>query len=100
MNWNNFNALAKKYPKIPLYILESFLFYRDQGRDLGQFGEAVISDNLREAFRRADDDCIKAMDEIMTMLENDFPAGSHGSFRMYQQWRDIGGLVGMMSSSQ
>jgi hypothetical protein len=92
MTWKNYEELHKKYPSIPCHILESLVFYRDEGRYLGQFGESVVSNRLFEAYANADDSLIAAMHEIIKMLVNDFPGECSGSYSHYTQWRGHRGL--------
>ncbi len=63
---------------VDLYIL--------RGVPTGSFLEAVISNDLREAMARADEDSRAALFGLVSYLHNDCPGGCWGSPERYRDW--------------
>ena len=67
-------------------ILESLLRYESKGIPTGDFLRAVLSNNLTEAFGRADDDNRATLFEIVAFAYNDMNAECWGSPEKYVAW--------------
>jgi hypothetical protein len=52
----------------------------------GSFGEAVLTNDLQEAFACADDDNIAAMHSIVAYVYNKIPGACHGSVERFRDW--------------
>tara|TARA_R110000824_G_scaffold41446_6_gene123337 strand:+ start:5619 stop:5861 length:243 start_codon:yes stop_codon:yes gene_type:complete len=66
--------------------------YVEHGVPPGGFLTAVLSDNLMDAFSRADNANAAAMKEWTMWMYNDAPTGCWGSPNIVQGWIDRGGL--------
>jgi len=64
------------------------------GQPCGHFVTAVLENNLREAFMRADENSEAAMREIVMYCYNEIPSPSWGSKEKVDEWRVMGGLEG------
>ena len=72
--------------KVPEHILPSIIAYVKQGRPVGGFLNAVLSNNLLESFKRADDiNCIHMFD-IVNYLYNEAPSTCWGSPEKVEIW--------------
>jgi hypothetical protein len=56
---------------------------------VGSFLTAVLSNNLRESFARADEDNLKDMFEIVSYCYNKIPSHCWGSPEKVQQWLEM-----------
>lgn len=74
------------YTKIPESTMETLSAYINYGRPVGGFCEAVLCNDLREAFGRADEWNRAAMFEIVCWLYNFAPCGCWGSKKNYEAW--------------
>lgn len=71
---------------IPAYMVGAVKRYILQGIPPGSFLTAVISNDLREAFARADDDNATAMQGWVRFFYNYAPSGCWGSPERYSNW--------------
>lgn len=71
---------------IPAYMVGAAKRYILQGIPPGSFLTAVISNDLREAFARADDDNAAAMHGWVRFFFNYAPSGCWGSPERYSNW--------------
>lgn len=74
------------YEDIPAHILESIDAYAAEGRPVGHFLEAVLSNDLYEAVKRADAACLKALNLIVMYVTNKFTSTCYGSPERYKEW--------------
>jgi len=95
MEFKTVEELETKYPKIPYHMLISVIAYRDYGRYVGGFLEALLSNDLMKAIERADDDNICALADYGKLLHNDMPSDSYGSQGRYKAWIKHRGLKGV-----
>ena len=58
----------------------------------GHFLEAVICNDLRGAFARADEENKPRLEDYLALLYNDVPAPAWGSHKNYVAWLERGGL--------
>jgi len=81
--------------QIPENTLETIERYVQRGIHTGDFLQAVISNNLREAIGRADHGNLWALKQIVQVFHNYCPGECWGSFNAYKAWIDRGGLQGI-----
>lgn len=74
------------YSLIPESTMESLLAYKETGRPTGDFVRAVLENNLKEAFARADDNNIRAMFHTVSWLYNEMPSGAWGNEQRVRNW--------------
>jgi hypothetical protein len=71
---------------IPEYMHQGLLDYVRHGLAPGHFLWAVLSNDLMEAFGRADPNNRDAMQSYVMFLYNIMPGGSHGSDEKVMRW--------------
>lgn len=71
---------------IPPLILESLTRYVEIGCPVGDFLQAVIANDLVEAFSRADHHSTDAMAAIVGFVYNELPSNCWGSRAVYRAW--------------
>lgn len=71
---------------IPGYTLDSLIRYAERGVPTGGFLEAVLSNDLMDALRRADDRNRAALGAICRFVQTEMPADCHGSRQRFQDW--------------
>lgn len=74
------------YRSIPDYTMEALQRYVDHHIPTGGFLEAVITNNLREAVGRADENNMRALPEIVAYLYNEAPVGCWGTPQAFESW--------------
>lgn len=79
---------------IPDHTHHQVIDYVIHGRAVGGFLQAVLENNLVEAFGRADGANIRSMYLYAMMLHNDLPSDCWGSKEIRQAWMKVGGLAG------
>jgi transcriptional regulator with XRE-family HTH domain len=79
---------------IPPIILESINAYVMTGRPVGGFLYAVLTNNLKESFQRADEHCELAMKWIVRYLYNRVPGSCWGTKERVADWIEKGGATG------
>lgn len=79
---------------IPPIILESINAYVMTGRPFGDFLYAVLTNDLRESFSRADEHCTAAMQWIVRYLYNRVPGSCWGTKERVAEWLEQGGAEG------
>ena len=84
------------WSKCPVdYMLGGVQRYVERGIEPGHFLRAVLSNDLKESFKRADDENTKHMREWVAFIYWELPGGCHGSPEHVKDWCLAGGLVGM-----
>lgn len=76
------------------HIKDSLDEYARTGRQLGHFLTAVLSNDLFEAFGRADEKNVATMKYIVMYIYNELPCTCHGSKEKVEKWQEAGGLEG------
>lgn len=71
---------------IPAHMMETLQAYIEYGRPTGDFLQAVISNDLREACGRADDTNFRILPAYVIYLYNNAPAACWGSRAKYEAW--------------
>jgi len=80
---------------IPEHMVDGLVRYIVQGVPPGSFLTAVLSGDLFEALRRADDINQSALVGYARFLTNYAPIGSYGSPGSVTEWIKSGGIDGM-----
>lgn len=60
----------------------------------GDFLQAVIANDLREAVGRADDENMRNLPAYVAFFYNFFPANAWGTYKKMFAWAEKGGLMG------
>jgi hypothetical protein len=71
---------------IPSHMVERLRAYIELGHPMGDFLQAVISNDLREACSRADDTNCHILPAYIVYLFNEAPAPCWGSREKYEAW--------------
>jgi len=74
------------YTQIPANMMGSLLAYTIEHQPVGDFLQAVICNDLREAFWRADDVNIEIIGVYVAWFYNEAPGLCHGSREAYRAW--------------
>ena len=83
-------------PKLaPEWVIESLTAYAQTGRPPGDFLLACLTNNLVEAFARADVNSQAALPHIVAFIYWEIPSGSWKTKEAVERWITIGGLEGM-----
>ena len=89
-----------KGEQIPDYMHSPVLLYITKGIPTGDFLRAVISNDLKTAVGRADDENIKALAAYVSFFYMNAPSGCWGSPQAYDAWLSSGGLYGSSSDGE
>jgi hypothetical protein len=97
-------ALAQQYTAggpadwklIPQRMRGAMHRYLQHGIAPGHFLTAVLSNDLREAVSRADEENMLILHDYIRFLYNYAPNGSWGSKQCFDNWLAIGGLDGLI----
>jgi len=81
--------------KVPEHIISGLVNYVIHGKPTGGFLRAVLTNDLRGAFQRADDINLQAMPEIVGAIYWETPNGCNGSPEKVDAWMAKGGLMGL-----
>lgn len=71
---------------VPPHLVEGLVAYVTQARPTGDFLQAVLENDLKEAFGRADEESARGMKAIMTWLYNCVPSVCYGSKPRVTAW--------------
>ena len=74
------------YSELPEGLASGMERYIEEGIQPGSFLTAVICNNLREAFARADDNNQKLMFDIVKWMYNEAPSHCWGSPALVLKW--------------
>lgn len=77
---------------IPPHMIGGLRRYIEDGIPPGSFLTAVLSNDLRGACERADDENRHCLFDYVSFLYNHAPTGSWGSKENFGAWCDLGGL--------
>lgn len=80
--------LRAKYPLIPELVFAALMRHRDHSQSWphGHFVNAVLENNLMEAYGRADLLSLQAIPSIVMFLANEMPGGAYGSPKRVASW--------------
>lgn len=79
---------------LPDHCRDGLLDYIDRGTPVGGFLTALLSNNLKETFARADTVNSYRVRDYVNFLYNHAPAGCWGSRERVSEWMERGGLQG------
>jgi hypothetical protein len=79
---------------IPQHCREGLRRYVEHGVPTGHFLEALLSNDLRETYARADDENGRHVRDYVMWLYNEAPCGCWGSPEKYRDWLAQGGMSG------
>ena len=85
----------EKIGMLPGHMQQSVIDYIERGYQSGSFLTALLSNDLRETFARADDINARAVREYVQYLYWYAPSGCWGSIGNVQAWQANGGLLGL-----
>ncbi len=80
------------YSRLPDYMQDGVKRYIEHGIMPSDFLQAVFSNELVEAYNRADSVNIAAMFEYAKFLYNEAPRGSWGSRKAMTEWCEHNGM--------
>ena len=80
------------YDSVPIHMRAAIQRYLEDGERCGGFLTALLSNDLTEAFARADDINLAAMHAWVRFLWNEAPIDSYGSPENFERWIERGGL--------
>ena len=83
------------YSGLPAHMQDGMRLYIERGIPPGSFQRAVLSNDLLEAFRRADDVNSHAMRSYAVFLACQAPCGCLGSQDHVKEWIARGGMEGL-----
>ncbi len=78
----------EKYPAIPDRLLEPLYGHIEHGCPTGGFLRAVLSNDLKESFGRADEESRIVLFDIVMFLYNNAPAPCWGSPEEVKAWQE------------
>jgi len=78
---------------IPHRTVEALKRHAETGGAVGGFVNAVLENNLAEAFGRADSLNKSSLEHIVSYLHNDMPSDSWGSPAKVEAWRKAKGTL-------
>ena len=81
------------YEALPEHIRAGVQRYVERGIIPGDFLQAVICNNLKESFERADDINQNRMFDIVKFFYNEVPGSCWGSKERMMKWNEKGGLL-------
>jgi hypothetical protein len=80
---------------IPEHTHIALVEYKDNGKPIGHFLTAVLTNDLFESFQRADEKNIKAMKEIVNWVYWEMPSIAWGTKEKINAWIEQGGEKGL-----
>jgi len=80
--------------KVPQHMRDGLRLYFDHGIEPGSFMTAVLCNDLRESFGRADHINRERLFDIVSFLYCDAPSSCWGSPEKVREWVGRGGLNG------
>lgn len=83
---------------LPVWMIHTLKEYVIRGVTPGNFMYAVLSNDLKEAFGRADECSASAMRTLVTFCYNEIPGNAWGSPEIVDNWVKSGGLKGQNAS--
>lgn len=92
-------SLTPDYSKLPSHIQGGARRYIEHGVKPGDFLTAVICNDLKESFGRADEINTARMFDIVDFFYNEAPAGCWGSKGRMKDWIERGGWEGIDKSN-
>ena len=74
---------------IPEHLLKALQAYEETGRSVGKCLRSMLAnDYFNAALIGADKETLRAMPAIIFYIYNDMTSQCHGSYKVYEAWRD------------
>lgn len=89
-DWLNFVHDKEEFNWIPDYTLEAIFNHVGHRQQVGHFVTALLCNNLKETFNRADSENVVAIRGLVTLLHCHIPAIAWGSESYVEQWLTAG----------
>lgn len=93
------DAMDINYTSLPAHMQDAMRRYVEHGIPPGSFLTAVLSNDMMEAARRADDVNLHSFPAYARFLINEAPCGCFGSPGAFQAWCKNGGLESILAKS-
>ena len=84
----------RNYDSVPRHMRAAIQNYLEDGQRPGGFLTALLSNDLMEAFNRADPANPQPMRAWVHFLRNELPIDSYGSPENFNRWIERGGVQG------
>lgn len=84
---------------LPPHMHDGLLNYILTGRGTGHFLTAILTNDLKGACNRADDENQRRLYDYVFFLVNYAPMGCWGSVENVERWRAQGGYVGLVEAT-
>jgi hypothetical protein len=91
--------MSDYYDAIPSHTKYTMDAYVERGQPMGDFLNAVFTNNLIEAVGRADSDNSKALKLIVQYMYNQLPSECWGDKATIKAWIEMGGMQGRKASA-
>ena len=79
-------VINERYYMVPASTLDTLVHYIYERRPTGGFLQAVLSNDLKESFARADEQNRATLFNICSLLYNEAPSPCWGSPEKYKAW--------------
>jgi hypothetical protein len=86
---------TRLWDDIPDHCKEGLRGYIEKGEPVGSFLSALLSNDLRKTYEKADDTNIGRIKNYLMFLYNEAPSECWGSPDKYAGWQKRGGLHGL-----
>jgi hypothetical protein len=80
---------------LPGHMQDGMLRFIEKGHPVGGFLSALLSNDLKETFVRADSTNAARVSDFVTYLYNYAPLACWGSKERFEKWQEQGGLEGI-----
>jgi hypothetical protein len=80
------DCALREYPALEP-LLKGLALYFNHGYRPGHFLTAVLTNDLQEAFARADDRSLATMPQLAKLLYNHAPSVAYGSQQHFDEWQ-------------
>ena len=84
--------MKRNYEALPESLRGGLRAYIEEGRPTGSFLRAVLGNDLKESFSRADIDNKDRLFEIVSWLSSNAPDRCWGSYEKVDEWIAKGGM--------
>jgi hypothetical protein len=91
---------AKAHEMLPAHMVHGVLGYIERGEPVGGFLTALLTNDLRRTFERADIINQEAVPVYVRFLYNYAPQGCWGSIERFDAWQEQGGLEGRAKAAE
>ena len=79
-------TLIMKYPLAPVHILDAMKRYAEDKIPTGDFIKAVLSNDLKGAMGRGDEDSLAGLNDIVRYMIWEMPMACQGSSEKVEAW--------------